>query len=95
MSKHTAGPWKAGWETTSGLTGPRCAPTVFLKDTAVQVPIHKGSDPIAWVLSSSPDEMADADARLIAASPTMYEYIQQRANDGCDTASLILEAINA
>lgn len=36
-----------------------------------------------------------ANARLIAASPTMYEYIEKQAIAGCEFASKILEGINA
>jgi hypothetical protein len=36
-----------------------------------------------------------ANARLIAASPTMYDYIKQRADTGDTQAISILEAINA
>lgn len=36
-----------------------------------------------------------ANARLIAASPTMAEYIQKKAVDGCPEAAAIWETINA
>ena len=36
-----------------------------------------------------------ADARLIAAVPTMYEYIASSASNGCAEARKIMEAINA
>ena len=36
-----------------------------------------------------------ADARLIAAAPTMYEYIASSASNGCAEARKIMEAINA
>ena len=35
------------------------------------------------------------DARLIAAAPTMYEYIASSASNGCASALKILEAIHA
>lgn len=37
----------------------------------------------------------DADWSLIAAAPTMYEYIASAASNGCAEASKIMEAINA
>ena len=37
----------------------------------------------------------DANARLIAAAPTMYEYIASSASNGCAEARKIMEAINA
>lgn len=37
----------------------------------------------------------DADARLIAASPKMYSYIEGRAQGGDLDAAAILESINA
>ena len=38
---------------------------------------------------------SEANARLIAASPTMYEYIVRRAEIGDSEAKSILETINA
>lgn len=40
-------------------------------------------------------EFKEADARLIAAAPTMYEYIASSASNGCASALKILEAIHA
>ena len=36
-----------------------------------------------------------ANARLIAAAPTMYEFIVSSASNGCAEARKIMEAINA
>lgn len=38
---------------------------------------------------------AEADAHLIAASPTMYDYLVERAQSGDARAASIVEAINA
>ena len=40
-------------------------------------------------------EFKEADARLIAASPTMYDYLVERAQSGDARAASIVEAINA
>ena len=37
--------------------------------------------------------VTEANARLIAASPTMYEYINQRANEGDAHAAKIIASI--
>lgn len=41
-----------------------------------------------------PEEHA-ANMRLIAAAPTMYEYIASSASNGCAEARKIMKAINA
>jgi hypothetical protein len=40
-------------------------------------------------------EMADPNARLIAQSPRMADYIARHADAGCEEAKKIMEAINA
>ena len=54
------------------------------------------NEPIALVLIAgfSKKEGA-ANARLIAAAPTMHEYIAKRADAGDNEAKQILESINA
>ena len=42
----------------------------------------------------APEEL-NANIRLIAAAPTMYEYIASSASNGCAEARKIMEAINA
>ena len=41
------------------------------------------------------DQQQEANARLIAAAPTMHEYIAKRADAGDNEAKQILESINA
>ena len=40
-------------------------------------------------------ETIKADARLIAASPTMYDYVHRHAIGGCPEAVAIIEAVHA
>lgn len=47
---------------------------------------------VALILMDSDDE--EADARLIAAAPLMYDYIASSASNGCAEAKKILEAIH-
>ena len=54
-----------------------------------------------WLIGTPggrPDEVAvcsKRDAALIAASPTMYDYLVERAQSGDARAASIVEAINA
>lgn len=41
---------------------------------------------------STPDELDD-NARLIAAAPELYEYVESSASAGCATAKALLEKI--
>lgn len=52
-----------------------------------------------WVEIWSPDwpddeDVQEANARLIAASPRMYEYIAEKANDGDMEAQQIIAEVN-
>lgn len=81
MSAHTKGPWRYGWATTQGITGPRAAPGVHLDGSGIRyVPIHvKGADgdlPVAWLLTTDKSEDLDADGRLISAAPDLLEALQ-------------------
>jgi hypothetical protein len=89
MSKHTKGPWaleELHWRSMQTANGSRCV--AF---------ITAGRENVADVCDSAgmTEEEARANARLIAAAPTMHDYIQVRANDGDKQALSILEAINA
>lgn len=48
---------------------------------------------IRYASERAADE-AEANAKLIAAAPRMYEYIANSASNGCAAAKEILEAIN-
>jgi hypothetical protein len=84
MSTHTPAPW---------VVGP-------VDDTVVT---HLGRDGVRYEIAAidgdynSPDEWPtmEANARLIAAAPTMADYIERKAEAGCKEAASILEQINA
>lgn len=85
--QHTSAPWVFGKTSEDRrliLGGPsrRYVATV----TIHQIPRHMG----LWE-----EGEREANARLIAASPTMFDYVQSRADAGCPEATKILEAINA
>ena len=82
-TKHTPGPWRTKREGFSTVYVEARIDGGLIQEVAACGPTEAGL------------EQQEANARLIAASPTMHEYIQHRANDGCDTAKLILDAINA
>jgi hypothetical protein len=82
MSKTTPGPWSIA------EYGDYDAPTLV---------IHKGSTRVCFVATpgsyGDPAKM-EADARLIAAAPTMAAYIAKRAAEGDTEAASIMETIN-
>jgi len=79
-AQHTPGPWSV------------------LNDEAIKIKAHDGT--LATVthlhLRGRRDtNQVEANARLIAACPTMFEYVERRAVSGDQEAIYILEAINA
>ena len=89
-TKHTQGPWLLRTTPTSvGLCHIVSAADwkgAFIYGNG----IRKGIDDAL----PKAQELA-ANARLIAAAPTMYEYIASSASNGCAEARKIMEAINA
>lgn len=83
-TKHTPGPWE--WDGT-----------VWDYDEAQHAPwlVQSGSDGRNHVLRGSIQANTEEDARLIAAAPTMYAYIEQRAAEGDEDARTILGVIHA
>lgn len=85
MTKHTPGPWETDRNNVH----------------AAQIAIIHHCLNNDWVEVWSPNAFAageeemEANARLIAAAPTMYEYIASSASNGCAEAAKILEAIHA
>ena len=80
MSEHTPGPWE--WNHV---------PSVFIKnDDGEELELaHVDPNNDIWL------EVAFANARLMAQSPIMYEYIAKKASEGDLDAQAILSKINA
>lgn len=94
-NKHTPGDWYVGWG--KGISGPRVGPLVYLDDVTppvYRIPVSVGDSAVCWLISVDKNDDLTADARLIAAAPTMYDYIRLRADAGDTDAQSILEAIN-
>ena len=85
-TKHTPGPWYVGSGTYEGRNIYSTASVTDGEGFTYQPVVATAEDEVAcW----------DANARLIAAAPTMYEYIASSASNGCAEARKIMEAINA
>ena len=83
---HTPAPWRIEWNTAQGGEGH------YITDINDMGEISR----IAAVLfHDDADGETRANARLIAASPTMYDYLVERAQSGDARAASIVEAINA
>lgn len=81
-AKFTPGPWAVG------------EPNDFATS---EIGVHSDKWCLLDMCMDIRDKSVDqeANARLIAASPTMYEYIVRRAEIGDSEAKSILETINA
>ena len=84
-TKHLPGPWMILGTPVSPIP-----PEMF--PVLIGVEDEEGGLPIMAVHNINGDY---GDARLIAAAPTMYEYIASSASNGCAEARKIMEAINA
>ena len=83
---HTPGPWQIEWNVAQGGEGH------YITDNNDMGELSR----IAAVLfHDDADGETRANARLIAASPTMYDYLVERAQSGDARAASIVEAINA
>lgn len=74
MSAHTPGPWRAKKATVRGEVN-----EWYVTD-------DEGVAVIASCVIDTAGEPSEANARLIAAAPTMYEYIASSASNGCAEA---------
>jgi hypothetical protein len=80
-TKHTPAPWY--WQ--------------YLQGRRVRLTTN-AADVFTAALTDIDDAYIDideADARLIAAAPTMYDYIKAKADAGDAEAQAIMEAVNA
>jgi hypothetical protein len=78
--KGTPGPWSVGAEDAD--------------NGEIEI-ISEARPYVCMVLPGEIDDTTAANARLIAAAPTMHEYIAKRADAGDNEAKQILESINA
>ena len=83
---HTPAPWQIEWNVA------QCGAGHYITDSKDMAELSR----IAAVLfHDDADGETRANARLIAASPTMYDYLVERAQSGDARAASIVEAINA
>ena len=83
---HTPAPWLIEWNAAQGGEGH------YITDSKDMGELSR----IAMVLfHDDADGETRANARLLAASPTMYDYLVERAQSGDARAASIVEAINA
>ena len=83
---HTPGPWQIEWNVAQGGEGH------YITDSN---DMGEFSRIAAVLFHDDADGETRANARLIAASPTMYDYLVERAQSGDARAASIVEAINA
>lgn len=90
MIGHTKGSWQVLPEECD-------KPYIRIRGTALggRYKIANVLTPVYDGVAAREAQETRANARLIAASPTMYEYIERRAEAGDSDAAAILEAINA
>ena len=80
-TKHTRGPWRADRNRgCKSIFGARRSP-------------HAPEPDIAFTTGLANEKADRANARLIAACPTMYAYIAKKAQDGDADAARILAAL--
>ena len=84
MSKHTPGPW--------AVVGNR---TKYVEARLISGLIQEVAACGPTAADEGYGQQQEANARLIAAAPTMHEYIAKRADAGDNEAKQILESINA
>ena len=84
MSKHTPGPWVVVGNLTK-----------YVEARLVGGLIQEVAACGPTMADEGYGQQQEANARLIAAAPTMHEYIAKRADAGDNEAKQILESINA
>lgn len=81
-TKFTPGPWTIGPNQPSGKT--------FGKLTTYEIGGEKSA---VWCAQVIADEYGEANAALISASPTMYDYIAKKAEGGDAEAKALIDSI--
>ncbi len=79
MSKHTKGPWKAAKDAQG---------YIYNDDEILIAAAH--CQKTHYNAAGVSAEQMMANVRLIAASPIMYDYVAQKAHDGCENAIKII-----
>src|SRR5262245_42206255 len=92
-TKFTPGPWKPHTDMDGRHLGYAITSEApeFKRDE--NWPYHPRIAVAEHSKGSAPMEVAKANARLIAASPRMFAYIQKRANEGDQDAAEIIASI--
>jgi hypothetical protein len=85
MAKHTPGPWTQKGHSVF----------IFNKSGHNRVAISVNTGCRCGCEEPALIEELEADARLIAESPTMFEYITKKAKEGDDEAKQIVDKVNA
>lgn len=87
--KHTPGPWRIDVNGSENWTVDYEGPSsTFMTICASgrREPVGFAVEPTAW----GNDDEIEANARLIAAAPEMFDYILSSAQNGCATAQQII-----
>lgn len=87
MGEHTKGPWLAAARPSSVVGWPVVAPRAGGRMIAEITHVDQRHREF--------NAESDANGRLIAASPTLYDYVLRRAEAGDAAAAAIVEAIHA
>lgn len=94
-SKHTPGPWKIAWPDWDDEWEFYHDPDAGDYEGSASIDGEGWSQlaKVTVMVNGEEDEAGKANARLIAASPTMYEYIARKAQEGDTDAQAIISGI--
>lgn len=94
MSKHTPGPWRAFFNQPDKSGAVTCSiyaePDMSNPHRGYVADVYRN-----YVGSFIDDEEFRANARLIAASPLLYDFVAKRASEGDTEAIALVESIHA
>lgn len=93
-TEHTFGSWTAEQSEEEAVTGEW---TIVDGDGGLiaEVPNPYTTYEMQVSYAAEPDCPLEAYARLIAASPTLFEYVQRRAEEGDSEARALVESVHA